>query len=292
MNKVLCSTGALIGRPNNRDYRLLKGLAGQLECDGFEFLVYDTWYPEIDQMIETVKGFGLSIPVVHCEKKLSEKLAGARKWFDNEGMHYLKMTEEDDRENFRQAVEEFRINLRIAREFGSDRMVFHLWNGTVSDSNIERNVERFGILREMADDAGILLMVENVICNTHDPMYDMKIVYNAHPDVSYVYDTKMAEFHGQTMLLFEPEWDWMLTDGHVKHLHVNDYDGGIMDWSNLKVLPVGKGHVDFEEFFRKLKKYGYNGDYTVEATAFDKSGSVDVNMLNDCFERIRSGQFR
>lgn len=24
MNKILCSTGALIGRPNGRDYRLLK----------------------------------------------------------------------------------------------------------------------------------------------------------------------------------------------------------------------------------------------------------------------------
>ena len=37
MAQILCSTGALIGRPNNRDYRLLESFAKQLHCDGFEF---------------------------------------------------------------------------------------------------------------------------------------------------------------------------------------------------------------------------------------------------------------
>ena len=83
MKKVLISTGALIGRPNGRDYRLLKEFAGQLDCDGFEYMVYDSWYPEIDRMTDTVKGYGLNIPVIHCEKALSEKLAGARLNFVN-----------------------------------------------------------------------------------------------------------------------------------------------------------------------------------------------------------------
>lgn len=42
MNQLLCSTGALIGRPNGRDYRLLGGLSKKLECDGFEFMMYST----------------------------------------------------------------------------------------------------------------------------------------------------------------------------------------------------------------------------------------------------------
>ena len=42
MSQILCSTGALIGKPNNRDYTLLKGLAGKLECDGFEFMMYES----------------------------------------------------------------------------------------------------------------------------------------------------------------------------------------------------------------------------------------------------------
>ena len=39
MCTILCSTGALIGRPNNRDYRLLKTLSKQLTCDGYEFMM-------------------------------------------------------------------------------------------------------------------------------------------------------------------------------------------------------------------------------------------------------------
>ncbi len=287
MNQIFCSTGALIGRPNNRDYRLLKDLSKQLSCDGFEFMVYDTWYPEAEEMIETVKSFGLRIPVIHCEKALSEKLAGGRAGYEDGSYYYREMTPEEDRESVKAALEEFRLNLRIARELGADRMVFHLWNGIISDRNLSNNIRHFGTLLRMAEKEGIRLMAENVICNTADPMSDLARVRDAYPDTAFVYDTKMAEFHGQTMQLFTPEWDWMLKEGHIKHLHINDYDGGIKDWGNLKVLPIGKGHVDFDAVFEHLKSYGYRGDYTVEATAFDRSGTVDTQMLNECFANLR-----
>jgi sugar phosphate isomerase/epimerase len=45
--------------------------------------------------------------------------------------------------------------------------------------------------------------------------------------------------------------------------------------------------VDFDAFFEHLKSYGYHGDYTVEATAFDRSGTVDTEMLNECFANLR-----
>jgi len=286
MKKIYCSTGALLGRPNKRDYRLLKEFAGKLQCDGFEFMVYDSWYPEVDEMIETVKGFGLSIPVVHCEKALSEKLAGARVWHENGTYPYQEMTPEEDLESVAAAREEFALNLRIAREFGANRMVFHLWNGLVSDKNIERNVERFAPLMEMANEAGVQLMVENVICNTYDPLSNWALVREQYPDVKFVYDTKMAESHGQTLQVFDPEWEWIFAEGHVKHLHVNDYNGGIKDWGNFDVLPIGKGHVDFDTFFARMAQFGYDGDYTVEATAFDKTGKVDFEMLNECFSKL------
>ena len=161
MKQVYCSTGALIGRPNGRDYRLLGSLSKQLECDGFEFMVYSSWYPEIDRLIETVKGYKLNIPVIHCEKALSEKLAGGRVWYEDERYRYAAFTPEEDEENFKKALEEFAVNLRIAKEFGADRMVFHLWNGLISDKHIERNAERFASVKAMAEEAGILLMVEN-----------------------------------------------------------------------------------------------------------------------------------
>lgn len=44
MRRVLCSTGALVGRPNGRDFRLLTGLADRLQCDGFFGFVNSTGY--------------------------------------------------------------------------------------------------------------------------------------------------------------------------------------------------------------------------------------------------------
>ena len=70
MHQILCSTGALIGRPNGRDYRLLKQFCPQLECDGFEFMLYTTWYDQIEALTSFLKSIQLHIPVIHCEKSL------------------------------------------------------------------------------------------------------------------------------------------------------------------------------------------------------------------------------
>ncbi len=68
---------------------------------------------------------------------------------------------------------------------------------------------------------------------------------------------------------------------------MNDYGGGYMDWNNLMVLPVGKGHIDFVRFFSFVMETGYQGDFTLEATGFDQAGMVDIPLLNDQFNRVR-----
>lgn len=288
MNQFLCSTGALLGKPNNRNYRLLEEMASKLECDGFEFMVYGSWYPKIDELIACVKAMHLNIPVIHCQKSLGEALCGIKIWQEGNNFSEYIMTEKEDEACYAQGKEKFLINLKVANAFGAEKMVLHLWNGLPSDRNIQKNIERYGELNDMAKKAGVMLMVENVICNTNNPLYDMELLYKNYPDVVFVYDTKMAEFHRQTMKIFEPEWEWIVKEGHIKHLHVNDYNGGYMDWGNFGVLPIGKGHVDFDEFFKKFYMYGYSGDYTIEATAFDRStGEIDFAMLNDCLADLR-----
>lgn len=288
MNKILCSTGAIIGKPNNNDYRLLREYAPKLECDGFELMMSSSWYSHIDQVIDDIKSYRLSIPVVHSQKSLGESMSGMMVRYSGGRYNEYVMTEEEDRKNFEDGTSRFAANLRLAEGVGAKKMVLHLWNGMVSDKNIQKNLERFGIWKDMADKEGISLLVENVICNTHDPLYNMKLVAEAYADAGFVYDTKMAEFHGQTMKLFEPEYEWIVRHGRIKHLHLNDYGGGYMDWGNMEVLPVGKGHVDFDMFLSRLMSYGYTGDCTVEATAVNENGGVDFYMLNDCFKRIRN----
>ncbi len=268
MHKILCSTGALIGRPNGRDYRLLKQFCPQLECDGFEFMLYSTWYDQIEELTYFLKSIQLHTPVMHCEKSLSE--------------HISKGGEDELKEAFRL----FEINCGVAEALGAEKMVFHLWNGIISDSNFENNLRAYPELRERANKHGLTLLVENVICHA-DPMSHWVELCQHYTEIRFVFDTKMADFHRQLELLYQPEYDWLWKENHILHYHVNDYDGGYRDWSNLKVLPLGAGHIDFERFFGFVGQTGYAGDFTFEATGFDKNGTVNFRKLNEQFALAR-----
>ena len=108
-----------------------------------------------------------------------------------------------------------------------------------------------------------------------------------YPDIHFVFDTKMAAFHGELDLLYQPEYEWLWKNDHIRHYHINDYAGGLQDWKNLRSLPMGEGRVDFENFFQHMKKISYHDTFTVEATAFNQDGIVDTDMLNRQFQYIR-----
>ena len=267
MCEILCSTGAVIGLPNGRNYHLLGPLSKELKCDGFEFMMFSSWYDEVDALVDALLDMKLNIPVMHCEKHIGE---GISKGEDLEGAYAL-----------------FEKNCEIANRIGAKKLVIHLWDGFTSDSNFANNLSAYARLREMADAHGLDLLVENIVCTHKDPMTHWGELAEKYPDVHFIFDTKMAEFHGQTELLYEPQSDWIWKDGHLKHFHVNDFGGEIMEWAKLKTLPIGKGHVDFEKFFDFVHRIGYDDTFTVESTAFNKEGVVDVEMLNDQFEFIR-----
>ena len=267
--QILCSTGALIGRPNGRDYRLLEKFAPQLDCDGFEFILYDSWYPQITELTEYLTTLGLNIPVMHCEKTLAE--------------HISRGGEEELREAYRL----FRINCALALRLGAKKMVLHLWNGVISDNHFENNLAAYSDLLRIAEDSGLDLLVENVVCHK-DPFSHWLELQKCYPDIHFVLDTKMADFHRQLEQFYLPEYEWLWKDGHIRHYHVNDYGGGYMDWNNLKVLAPGKGHIDFDRFFAFIERTGYRDTFTFEATGFDREGTVHTDMLNEQFAWARS----
>ena len=260
--RVLCSTGALIGRPNGRNHRLLESFAPELDCGGFEFMIYDTWYPKLDEVVSDVRAMGLNIPTVHCEKGIGELLATGR---------------EDE------AVSAFRLNCSAAERLGAKLLVLHLWNGVVSDSNIAANFAGYRLLGPISKEFGLTLTVENVVCNRSDPMTHLRelLEYGA----VFTFDTKMAAFHGQLMELFEPLNRGVLES--VRHLHINDYGGACMDWKSLRTQHIGEGKIDFEKFFEKFPD-DYRGDYTVESTAFLPDGTVDLAKLNADLRKVKA----
>jgi len=267
MGEILCSTGAIIGKANNRNYRLLEDLSKKLICDGFEFMMYGSWYEEADEIVRTVQEMKLNIPVVHCEKHIGESVSAG---------------------DFKEACRLLEINCDMASRLGAKKLVLHLWNGTISDSNFANNIEGYAYLKDIADDYGLDLTVENVICNRENPMKHLVELAEVYPDIHFTFDTKMAAFHGQLELLYAPEYEWLWKNGHIRHYHVNDYSGGYMDWRNMSARPLGAGHVDFEKFFEFIRKTGYNDTFTIEATAVGADGVVDTELLNRQFEFVRN----
>lgn len=271
MCQILCSTGALIGRPNGRNFYLLGDLKPQLSCDGFEFMMYSTWRDRVDELLEYLDSIELYTPVMHCEKSVGENISMG-----------------DDKKLLSEAISVFELNCRIANCISAKKLVLHLWGGKTSDKHFDINKSAFSVLSDIAADHNIDLLVENIVCTEKDPFLRWSELVSLYPNIHFVFDTKMAEFHNQMDLLYSEEYKWLWDGNHIKHFHVNDYSGGYKDWEHLFTLPIGKGHVDFDRFFEFLKNNSNADTLTIESTAFDKTGAVDIKMLNDQVHYIKN----
>lgn len=268
MPRIFCSTGALIGRPNGRDFTLLRHCADRIRCDGFEFMLYESWYDKLETLRPFLKSLPVSFPTFHIEKQVGERIS---------------RNEPGDTE---EALRLFAVNCALAKELGAKLLVLHLWNGIHSDRDIAHNIACYLALNAIAEQYGLLLTVENVVCNHADPLTHLKELAAAYPDIRFTFDTKMAQFHRQLEALYLPENRFLVP--HIAHIHANDYDGDYMDWANLRVRHIGEGKVDFDRFFSFLKDTGYAGDITVECTSFDQTGAWDLNKLNRSIEKVRA----
>lgn len=269
-HSILCSTGAVVGRLNGRDHRLIMRYAPLLRCDGMEFMMYDTWYEDRLAIARELAASGTSFPVMHVEKTVGDRISR-----DGPG----------DTEN---ALLDFEKNCEAANVIGARRLVMHLWGGVDSDRHIEHNLAMYARLSEEAREHGLELTVENVVCSHADPMGHLKSLRAQYPDAAFTIDTKMAAFHGQMPLFSRPEWAWLWTEQRIRHLHVNDYGGGYMDWASLRTLFIGDGNIDFIPFFETAGRYGYDGFLTCECTAMRKDGSVDIDRLNGSLDAARA----
>ncbi len=230
-------------------------------------MMYSTWYDQLGELMAFMETFPAPIPVVHVEKGVGERIS---------------RNEEGDAE---EALRLFEINCCAAERIGAQTLVLHLWNGVHSDKDIAHNFSVYPALRDLAVKHHLLLTVENVVCNHEDPMTHLRRLAERYPEISFTFDTKMAEFHAQLPLLYEEENAAVLS--RIHHMHINDYSGGYKDWTKLKTLHIGEGQVNFDALFAFLKETGYQGDFTVEATSFGSDGIIDFDALNRDFARIR-----
>lgn len=267
MSKILCSTGALLGRPNGRDFTLLPSLEEYLQCDGLELMFYDSWYDKQDALFSVLQTLQKPICVFHAEKGICSKLCSP------------------DPNEVQAALHQFSINCAFAAALHINTLVFHLWDGWMNDAQIHAALLLYPKLKSIADLHHILLTVENIVTAQHDPLHYCRLLIQQEPDAVFTYDTKMAAFHQQEPDLYNR--DNASLSAAIRHFHINDYAGGYKDWQQFKTRHIGDGCVDFSSLFPFAKSIRYQGDYTTEATSFDQTGAIDLAKLNHTLNLLK-----
>lgn len=271
-NKILCSTGTIIGRLNDFDYTLIPEYAKKINCSGYEFMMEPFWNDEkkADEIVSYLLPFGINFETLHMDKYIGDMISGGKPG---------ELTE---------AKRVFEHNCKAAKELGAGLLVLHLWGGPSSDQNIGENIKVYADLLECAGKYNLTLSVENVVCSTYNALTHMEELYRIYKSaMKFTIDIRHAEFHKMLRETCEARFLW--ENGLVPHFHIADYKGACMDWSKLRpVLPPGEGDVDFGYFSKFLKKTGYRGSFTLEASGAMIESGMDFEKLNRCLDFIRA----
>ena len=246
-----------MGKINNRNHHLITEASKKLSCDGFEFMVCNSWYDSFDEICKDVKG--INCPVIHLDKDIGE---------------FFSRNTDSDRE---EAFFKFRENCRVASILGCKKAVLHLWGGLPSDGQMESNLRVYPELKRISEEYGILLTVENVPCNTYDPFTHWRELIKIDPEVKFTLDTRFLAFHGQFEEFYKGEFI-----NRIEHVHISDWSAGTMEWAKLRPIPhPGDGHIDFDRFFAYLKENHFDGSVTLESPSMLEVGLNAESLQSD-----------
>lgn len=265
MEGLYLSTGTFIGRVNGRNWHLLTRYHECFHCDGFEFMIYEVFQPEIKAIVKEYTSEGIPIPVVHSMKTIGDFMS--------------------DPNGFSTAKDMVRFNCETAAALGAKKIVVHCWGKPLSDTYFEMICERIGLLRETADSYGLELLPENSFCIHGSPFAHFESLSRQYREIGFILDTRCAEFHGELELFGNSD---LLRAGRIRHIHINDYKGGYKDWDAMYPIPQpGDGQIRWDMFFASLKKASYEGSVTLEAPSMSADG-VDSETLNRSLDFIRT----
>jgi len=263
MNKIYLSTGAFIGRVNGRNWHLLTENHELFDCDGFEFMIFESFVEILDEIIKEYTSEGINIPAVHALKTIGDKMS--------------------DKNGFESAKDGVKISCEAAVRLGAEKLIVHCWGKPDSDADFPMLCDRIGEIWEIAKGYGLDLLPENSFCVYGSPLEHFKALKRMYPDIGFIMDTRCAEFHGETEGFGQ---SGLLSSG-IRHIHVNDYLGGYKDWDAMYPIPQPrKGRIDWDKFFGYVRSAPYGGSFTLEAPSMLENG-VDADTLNDSMSFIR-----
>jgi sugar phosphate isomerase/epimerase len=236
-----------------------------VEGDGLEVVVYPSWYERLDRVAAALRASGLRFPVVHAEKSIGGGLVAEPE----------------------AALAALRLNCLLARELGAGLVVFHLWELPDSDMRLDANLEWLPACLDVAAGAGVGLAVETIPCRAGSPLENVRAAVEADGRCLVALDTEFLAAHDELEAALAPGWLW--ERGVVRHVHVKDYDGRMRDGGGRRryLLP-GEGRLDLDGFVRGVVARGYTGAFTLEASAIDRSGALDLAGHRAAVEHLRA----
>lgn len=278
-DRILCSTGTMVGRENDFNYRRAVDVIASLKEDGLlfggELMMLKHYYDKKAEVTECVKASAVPYPVIHCEKGVGTDISHAA---------YLASVRDymGEDELYAAALKNFRLNCSFGEAVGAKMMVLHLWGGEDSDSHIEYNCDKLQSLSAIAMSHGLKLLIENVPSTTHDPHSNWIRACDEYPGCGFIFDTRFATLHDQVKkTLSDP-----LVRFNLAHVHVSDFVGGYRNFSALRpILHPGEGVVDFGLVFRLLREIGYRGTVTLESPVINGT-EIDVAKLKSSLNFI------
>ena len=176
-------------------------------------------------------------------------------------------------------------NCEAAAFLGAKKIVVHPWGIPKSDEFLKSIQESVGTLLEIARSYHLDLLLENCCCIHNSPFENLKKICALYPDLGVIIDTRPGQFHRELPKICS---DTEFICKHVRHIHINDYHGGYMQWDALQpILHPGVGDVDFDAFFSSFRAAGYEGSFTLEAPSM-RSDTVAFNEINRNLDFIRN----
>ncbi len=278
-SRFLCSTGTMVAKENNYNYKRALDVITLLKADGLifggELMMLPFYYDKFPAVNSAVRSTGVPFPVIHCEKGVGTDLSNAAQ------LHSLGLYT-DAEAVFEAVLILFRLNCAFGKSIGAKYIVFHLWSGKISDTFIEYNISKAKMLSDVASEYSLEILFETIPCTKYNPIENLRKLKNVLPDVSFLYDTRLSAFHNL-------EFEVIRSDdifSCVKHVHVSDLLGKVGDFSSLRpILHPFDGKIDFYKIAEYIKEANYTGLFTLESP-ITVGEELDTQKIRNTFEKL------
>jgi sugar phosphate isomerase/epimerase len=265
---LLCSTGAFSRYPDYTSYHATLTYGPQLDVDGFELMFYPEWASNLDEIAAQLKGSGLRFPALHAEKSVGTALGSLQ---EEERAQGLRMLE---------------ANARLGRALGAHLLVLHLWGWPELDDRLDINLQCLEPCLDLAEAYGLVLAVETIPARQADPLSNVRRAIEQDTRAKVALDTEFLARYGQLDEALAAEWLWR--EPLVRHIHIKDFDTALFSReNNRRYLHPGEGEIDFAHVFAALKAHNFHGNISLEASAINADGFVDIPRIQHSLALLR-----